>query len=201
MNVSARAGELWLRIGLASMIDDESEWTSEMEVLRKEGEGILKECEGLGGTLQAVGAVLTACLSKEFLVAKYAPKFTLFLVSPTDSGCRAQLRNALNFSSAAQDNHLRALVLSLVAGQYFHTSAEHAEAMLSTADQLAAGLGVQSKAATTGSPSKKAAQNKSSVPVTDGVGNAHLRLWIGERSLGLFVDVLLIYDILISFQS
>ncbi len=75
VNVSARAGELWLRIGLASMIDDETEWTEEMEVLRKEGVNVVKECEGLGGTLQAVGAVLTACLSKEFLVAKYAPKF------------------------------------------------------------------------------------------------------------------------------
>lgn len=74
-NISARAGELWLRIGLANMIEDETEWTEEMEVLRKEGVNIVKECEGLGGTLQAVGAVLTACLSKEFLVAKYAPKF------------------------------------------------------------------------------------------------------------------------------
>jgi hypothetical protein len=75
VNVSARAGELWLRIGIASMIEDEIEWTKEMQVLRKEVVTIARECEGLGGTLQAVGAVLTACLSKEFLVAKYALKF------------------------------------------------------------------------------------------------------------------------------
>jgi len=41
-----------------------------MEVLRKGGTEVVNECEGLGGTLQAVGAVLGACLSKEFLVAK-----------------------------------------------------------------------------------------------------------------------------------
>ena len=75
VNVSARAGELWLRIGLANTIEDEIEWAKEIEVLRKEGVTIVKECEGLGGTLQAVGAVLTACLSKEFLVAKYALNF------------------------------------------------------------------------------------------------------------------------------
>lgn len=74
VNVSAKAGELWLRIGLASMIDDEMEYGKEMEVLRKEGVNISKKCEGLGGTLQAVGAVLTACLSKEFLVTKYASR-------------------------------------------------------------------------------------------------------------------------------
>jgi hypothetical protein len=78
VNVSASAGELWLRIGLASMIDDEIEWAKEMEILRVEGVNIVKDCEGLGGTLQAVGAVLTACLSKEFLVAKYAQSEAYF---------------------------------------------------------------------------------------------------------------------------
>ncbi len=68
VNVSARAGELWLRIGMLSMIDGEVE--KEMESLRKDGAIIVKECEGLGGTLQAVAAVLTACLSREFLVSK-----------------------------------------------------------------------------------------------------------------------------------
>ena len=68
VNVSARAGELWLRIGIVSMMDGDVE--KEMETLRKEGAIIVKECEGLGGSLQAVAAVLTACLSKEFLVSK-----------------------------------------------------------------------------------------------------------------------------------
>jgi hypothetical protein len=181
VNVSARAGELWLCIGLASTFDDETEWAEEMEVLRKEGVKIVKECEGLGGTMQAVGAVLTASLSKEFLVAKYAPKSTHG--QPTDPCCRTQLRTALNLSSAAQDNHLRALVLALIAAQYVHTSAEHAENMLNTAEQLAAGLGAQSKAITeVCSPRKQA-----SVAAGDGVGNVHLRWWIGERSLGLYL--------------
>lgn len=40
---------------------------------------VVNECEGLGGTLQAVGAVLGACLSKEFLVAKYVSSLLSFL--------------------------------------------------------------------------------------------------------------------------
>lgn len=122
-------------------------------------------------------------------------------VPPTDSGCRDQLRNAINFASAAQDNHLRALVFALIAGQYVHTSAEHAETLLSTAEQIAAGLGAQPKTVT-GSPGKKVFPNRTrSVPATGGIGNAHLRMWIAERSLGLFINDLLIYDFLMSFQS
>lgn len=77
VNVSARAGELWLRVGLANELADESAREREMELLRKGGMDVVNECEGLGGTLQAVGAVLGACLSKEFLVAKYV-FFTFF---------------------------------------------------------------------------------------------------------------------------
>jgi hypothetical protein len=77
VNVSARAGELWLRVGLANELADESARDREMEALRKGGMEVVNECEGLGGTLQAVGAVLGACLSKEFLVAKYV-FFTFF---------------------------------------------------------------------------------------------------------------------------
>lgn len=71
MNVSACAGELWLRIGLAGELIDDEAREHEMEVLRTKAVDVVKECEGLGGTLQAVGAVLAACLSKEFLVTKY----------------------------------------------------------------------------------------------------------------------------------
>ncbi|KAF8956457.1 hypothetical protein BDZ97DRAFT_1925469 [Flammula alnicola] len=145
---------------------DEVEWEREMKPLRKTSAEVIKECEGLGGTLQAIGAVLAACLSKEFLVAK------------------GHLRTALNLSTSAQDNHLRALVLALVAAQYVHTSTEHAESMLSTAEQLAAGLGAQPKTAKNAELRKGAAQ-ASVAGSGDGVGNAHLRLWIGERSLEL----------------
>lgn len=69
VNVSARAGEIWLRTGLASEEDEET-FERVMNPLRKTGEKLARECEGLGGTLQAVGAVLTAVLSQEFLVTK-----------------------------------------------------------------------------------------------------------------------------------
>jgi len=88
------------------------------------------------------------------------------------------------------DNHLRPLVLSLIAAQYVHTSTEHAESMLGTAEQLAAGLGarpkIASKAPSSANDTSKADNTKSKAKAsTDGIGNAHLRLWIGERALEL----------------
>lgn len=97
VNVSARVGEIWLKIGVLSRTalassseavrddearmdhekenrDSESEnekrWEREMSELRVSSEEVIAECEGLGGTLQAIGAVLNACLSKAFLEAK-----------------------------------------------------------------------------------------------------------------------------------
>jgi hypothetical protein len=92
----------------------------------------------------------------------------------------------LKISTTAQDNHLRALILALIAAQYVHTSAEHAETILITAEQLAAGIGSQPKLTGTLSQEKAIDQKKASPTETSiVVGNAHLRLWIGERSLGL----------------
>jgi hypothetical protein len=61
--------------------------------------------------------------------------------------------------------------------------------MLGTAEQLAAGLGARPKAASKASSSNtdtsKVDEPKTKAKsATDGVGNAHLRLWIGERALG-----------------
>ena len=94
VNASARVGEIWLRIGVLSRrassdsetfgkneakIDHEKEndgresekqWQKEMNELRISSEEVIAECEGLGGTLQAIGAILSACLSKAFLQAK-----------------------------------------------------------------------------------------------------------------------------------
>lgn len=97
-----------------------------------------------------------------------------------DNSYRTHLRTALNLSTASQDNHLRALVLALIAAQYVYTSAEHAEAMLSTAEQLASGLGARLKA----SPVSPQSPKKVAAGSTAEIGNAPLRLWIGERSLG-----------------
>ncbi|CAA7268917.1 unnamed protein product [Cyclocybe aegerita] len=172
VNVSARAGDMWLRIGVLSAIEDEEEREEALEVLRIPGMEIAKECEGLGGTLKTVGAVLTACLAKEFLVTK------------------THLRAALQLTSAAGDNHMRALILSLIAEQYLHTSTEHAETILNTAEQIAAGLGAQPKPTNDAPGAKGKAKEspgtaESKATQANGVGNAYLRLWIGQRSLEL----------------
>lgn len=68
-----------------------------------------------------------------------------------------------------QDNHLRALIMALVSSHYFHTDGAHAMTMLTTCEQLAAGLGAA------GSKSQQEG---------NAIGNAHMRLWVGERFLG-----------------
>ena len=94
VNASARVGEIWLRIGVLSRsasssseafgkseakMDHEKEnngseienqWQKEMNELRISSEEVIAECEELGGTLQAIGAILRACLSKAFLQVK-----------------------------------------------------------------------------------------------------------------------------------
>ena len=95
VNASARVGEIWLRIGVLSRSvssfsscgseksksrtdhekenggsDSEKQWQKEMNELRISSQEVIAECEGLGGTLQAIGAILSACLSKAFLQAK-----------------------------------------------------------------------------------------------------------------------------------
>jgi hypothetical protein len=80
---------------------------------------------------------------------------------------RQHFKHALTIASNAQDNHMRALILALISCHYFHTASEHAVVMLKTCGQLAAGLG--------------AAGNKETI---GDVGNAQMRLWVGERFLG-----------------
>lgn len=93
---------------------------------------------------------------------------------------RTHLRQGLQLVTQSTDNHLRALIMALIASQYLNTSTEHAEAMLATAEQLAAGLGAQPRA-----PKNQAQDDgKAKARTVDGVGNAALRLWIGERSSG-----------------
>jgi hypothetical protein len=82
---------------------------------------------------------------------------------------------------------------------------EHAETMLNTAEQLGAGLGASSVVKRGGGAKKKESQvndqgtggnnggeKLKSESMGDGVGNAHLRLWIGERSLGEGVFLILL---------
>ena len=94
VNTSARVGEIWLRIGVLSRSassstealgesearmahekendgsESEKQWQKEMNELRMSSEEVIAECEGLGGTLQTIGAILRACLSKAFLEVK-----------------------------------------------------------------------------------------------------------------------------------
>ncbi|KAF8346134.1 hypothetical protein F5887DRAFT_962841 [Amanita rubescens] len=138
VHASARAGEMWLRIGLIRQRarnqgdNEDSARLAQEEIgaLAAEGEAVALQCEGLGGTLRAIGEVLKACLSNEVLKSK------------------AHLRTALDVASSSQDNHLRALIIALISSHYFHTARNHAENMLLTCEQLAAGMGAQSRPST-----------------------------------------------------
>jgi len=59
--------------------------------------------------------------------------------------------------------------MALISSHFFHTAPEHALGMLGTCEQLGAGLGA---ASVKGEP--------------DAVGNAPMRLWVGERVLGMY---------------
>lgn len=93
----------------------------------------------------------------------------LLLISP-----RQYLKDGLSKASRLQDNHLRALIMALVSSHYFHTAYDQAEQVLSTCEQLAAGLGA---------PSDK--MNSNEIPMS---GNIQLGIWVNERTLGLSMD-------------
>ncbi|RDX44285.1 hypothetical protein OH76DRAFT_1359850 [Lentinus brumalis] len=176
VNVAARAGEIALCVGVRrrkatmgeawrqglSLTDDDWTEDDEAEDLEERGAEVIELCHGMGGTLEAIGQVLQACFTPEILKAKQ------------------HLKHALELATKAQDNHLRALVLALIAAHYLHTAGDHARSMLQTCEQLAAGLGAPpTKGATTPGENGKAA-----TPIV--VGNAPLGLWVGERFLELF---------------
>ena len=89
----------------------------------------------------------------------------LLLISP-----RQYLKDGLSKASRLQDNHLRALIMALVSSHYFHTAYDQAEQVLSTCEQLAAGLGA---------PTDKVNSNLATF------GNIQLGIWVSERTLGL----------------
>ena len=61
--------------------------------------------------------------------------------------------------------------------------------MLETAENLAAGLGTQPRSSKAHAPPTQ--PTATTVAVADTVGNAHLRLWIGERFLGMMISIYL----------
>ena len=71
MGVSARAGEVAMRLGMRRGNDGVAGGTEDCpEETDSMAEGVAKACRGMGGTLRAVGQVIEACLSKEILKAK-----------------------------------------------------------------------------------------------------------------------------------
>lgn len=52
----------------------ENELDPDEELLQELGAQVTKACRGMGGTLEACGKVIEACLSGEILKAKYAPR-------------------------------------------------------------------------------------------------------------------------------
>lgn len=61
--------------------------------------------------------------------------------------------------------------MALVSSHYFHTAFDQAEQVLSTCEQLAAGLG--------------APVDKMNLDQFPTFGNIQLGVWVGERTLGL----------------
>ncbi|KAJ7342640.1 hypothetical protein DFH08DRAFT_783042 [Mycena albidolilacea] len=167
--VAARAGEVALLVGMRArararttgralespLVEADADAVfadcgdAELAQMGKEVAGV---CRGLGGAMRAVGEVLEGVLTAEILKAKQ------------------HFKNALTYATECQDNHLRALILALIASHYLHTAGDQAQKMLATCEQLAAGLGA---------PGKKGKE------LVDAVGNAPLRLWAGERFLEL----------------
>lgn len=136
------------------------------------GSQAAKLTKGMGGTLEAAGKVIQAATSAEILRAKWGPVICfvrLLLISS-----RQNLKDGLGKASRSQDNHLRALIMALVSSHYFHTAYEQAEQVLSTCEQLAAGLGA---------PTDKIGSNDA-LPF----GNIQLGIWVSERTLGLQSD-------------
>ncbi|CCM03812.1 uncharacterized protein FIBRA_05961 [Fibroporia radiculosa] len=164
VEMAARVGEIALRLGLQRHVEGtdcgltEGDFESSMKVV--------KECRGMGGTLDAIGQVIEACLTPEILKAKQ------------------HLKYALSLATQAQDNHLRALTLAMIASHYFHTAGDHALEMLQTCEQLAAGLGAPSTKSSKAKAASRSGESENAALVP--VGNAPLGLWVGERFLELY---------------
>ena len=88
VRVAARAGEVALSVGLARggggvregggdgmgmLVDGDGAvaGTGLDEYTKTMGREVARECQGMGGTLEAVGQVIEACLSDEILKSKY----------------------------------------------------------------------------------------------------------------------------------
>ncbi|KAG9009078.1 hypothetical protein FRB90_008573 [Tulasnella sp. 427] len=139
VRLAARVGEVVLRIGQG---DEESE--EEVQAVTVQ---VIKECKVYGAQFEPIAGILEAILAREIIEIKKS------------------LKSALELVTRSLDNHLRALILALMANMYLLTASDHAQMMLKTCQQLASGLG--------------APEDKSNELVNGGtvVGNVPLGLW------------------------
>lgn len=89
MHVAARAGSVGLRIaeigvsisdgdsGVVNRSRVTSENNKDVKKIMGQALGVVEMCRGMGGTLEALGHVLHACITEEILSAKYVPSILL----------------------------------------------------------------------------------------------------------------------------
>lgn len=207
VGAAACAGEALLRIGLRAeyqggpkkrvpqVNEATGDWLdSETHALAKSA---IQRCHGMGGTFEAVGKLVQAAVAGargEIVGAKcvflsYPPVLypffykTILTARTLDYyfNDRSHLKSALSLSTLAGENHLRALLLAQVGAQYLHTAPSHAMETLAVCETLGAGMGAKQKeVAGKGEDKDKVSTDGKYEPV----GNAPLRLWVGERFLG-----------------
>ncbi|KAG1786474.1 uncharacterized protein HD556DRAFT_1053488 [Suillus plorans] len=184
VGAAACAGEALLRIGLRAQAHDENSnpvvnedaSTDEGDWLDAETHALarsaIQRCHGMGGTLEAVGKVVQAAVvgARGEIV-----------------GAKSHLKSALSLSTLAGENHLRALLLAQVGAQYLHTAPAHAMETLAVCETLGAGMGAKQKDVDGVKGGGKGKEKERDTDGSDGsLGNAPLRLWVGERFLEIF---------------
>ncbi|KIK77337.1 hypothetical protein PAXRUDRAFT_17579, partial [Paxillus rubicundulus Ve08.2h10] len=120
---AARAGEALLRIGLAAIqspppssvpaADARDTPRLDVDTVALAKDALARCSASSSAPLPALGALISAALSGSHIIQS-----------------KALLKHALSLSSAAGDNHLRALVLAVVGAQYVYTAPAHAMEVL-----------------------------------------------------------------------
>ncbi|KAI6139969.1 hypothetical protein BKA82DRAFT_4219588 [Pisolithus tinctorius] len=164
---AARAGEALLRIGLVAKRAAPNMASDSPVVMGEESHAPYLDESTIALTKDAIARCSASASAPlpalaELLSAALSPSQII--------RSKSLLKHALALSGSAGDNHMRALVLAVVGAQYVHTAPEHAM------ETLGAGMGA----------SEKKPAGTESEPSVCGVGNAALRLWVGERFLELF---------------
>ncbi|KAF9219378.1 hypothetical protein BS17DRAFT_740799 [Gyrodon lividus] len=174
---AARAGEALLRIGMAAVqspppsstpaADGQDTPRLDADTVALAKDALARCSPSSSAPLPALGALISAALSQSHILRS-----------------KALLKHALALLSAAGDNHLRALVLAVVGAQYVYTAPAHAMEVLAVCETLGAGMGANAKKSKEGEGVAVHTSEDSEGKV--GIGNAPLRLWVGERFLELF---------------